>query len=99
MTRWIAGLFVSLAFLLAACGPTQPTAGVAVGPNGATGAVGVRSGGVSAGMTTDGAGYVAADVVQTENVAVSIGTGGIGVSIGSGPVRIGFGTGGWGLRI
>jgi hypothetical protein len=99
MKRLMAAFAGLLMLLSAACGPTRPTAGVAVGPDGATGAVGVQSGRVSAGVNTNGNGYVAADVVQTENVAVSVGTGGVGVAIGAGPVRIGFGSGGWGLRI
>jgi hypothetical protein len=84
---------------LAACAPARPTAGVMVGPDGATGAVGATSGRVSGGVTTSGNAYVAADVVQTENMAVSVGTGGVGVAVGNGPVRLGIGMNGWGLRI
>jgi hypothetical protein len=84
---------------LAACAPVSPSAGVMVGPDGATGAVGASSGRVSGGVTTSGNAYVAADVVQTENMAVSVGTGGVGVAVGNGPVRLGIGMNGWGLRI
>jgi hypothetical protein len=96
--RRIAVLFAVLAGL-AACAPVSPSAGVMVGPDGATGAVGASSGRVSGGVTTSGNAYVAADVVQTDNVAVSVGTGGVGVAVGNGPVRLGIGTNGWGLRI
>lgn len=97
--RRAAVLLVVITALLTACAPARPTAGVAVGPDGATGAVGVTSGRVTGGVTTGGDAYVAADVVQTDNMAVSVGTGGVGVSVGSGPVRVGIGTGGWGFRL
>lgn len=97
----ILSILAALAIVVsvAACSEVRPTAGVGVNSSGVSGAVGVDTGRVSAGVTTSGNGYIAADVVQTENVAVSVGTGGVGVSVGSGPVRVGFGTGGWGLRI
>lgn len=97
--RRAAILLATAMALLSACAPAQPTAGVMVGPDGATGAVGVNSGRVTGGVTTGGNAYVAADVVQTDNMAVSVGTGGVGVSVGSGPVRVGIGSGGWGLRL
>jgi len=101
MIRILTPVLAILATLaVAACtGTVSPSAGIGVNSSGVSGAVGVDTGRVSAGVTTSGSGYVAADVVQTDNMAVSVGTGGVGVSVGSGPVRVGFGTGGWGLRI
>ena len=99
MKRVAAVLIVMLAGLVSACSPVSPTAGASFGPGGATGAVGLESDRVAVGVTTGGDAVVAADVIRTDNAAVTVSNTGASVTVGSGPVRIGFGTGGWGLRI
>lgn len=89
---------VILLAALSACAEPRPEAGVAVGTGGASANAGVNAGRVSAGVSTSGP-YARADVVKTESVRASIGTGGAAVSVGAGPVSVGVGYGGiaWGL--
>lgn len=74
---------------LAACAPVEPRADVNLTPEGTTGSLAATSGRVTAGVGTNGEAFANADVVQTENTRVNVGTGGLGLSIGNGPVRIG----------
>ena len=94
-----AALVLSLA-VLGACEPVKPAAGASVGADDPAASVGASSGRLNAGVGTRGA-YASADVVDTKNVDVSVGTSGPSarVRVGDSPVKVGWGFGAWRIGI
>lgn len=102
MTRFLFRPLAGLALLasVAACSSVSPDVGASVGTGGPSARAGVEAGRVNAGVSTSGT-YASVDVVQSDNVDVTVGTHGAGASVrlGHSPVRIGVGTGGLRLGI